>query len=379
MAVDAKWATNLLSTTLEEWLKVAPDQVSKGTPWLSFLESRSAIKKSGGKSLVKPVIFGKSPNAGYFGRGSTLGTSRAEKLSDAEFDWAFHYYQIVMSKIDVWLNSGPQQVIDYVQAEIDIAKREIPEQWTAALLHGSSDRRVAATEGGETIYYPNGLGHIVNDLSGTAVGKITPNSSGVAAEWWKSHRADDRAANYDYDADDGNAFREALEEFVLDTSVNNQYAPDCLLVGKPMYLKISSSAWQKAQYVVTADNTAVDMTPGGMGSQGMGVSGKFMFNTAMVLYDANMDSTDAQRPALAGSDLSGAARGAPVSWKNRIYCLNTNNLFLDVLGHVWMTQDMQMRLPTTVDTYEPIFCVGQLTTNLRRSQGVWDQVATTKS
>ena len=150
------------------------DQIFETSPLLTILKAKAPKEKTGKKVRVL-VQYAKNTGAGSYSGADLLPTVRNEKFADTELDWRQSQSgPIVLNGDEEFKNSGPEEIADLVQAEIQNAKESIRDEIAEQL-------------------YTNGTGNASKDVTGLIAavddGTTINTYAGIARltyTWWKS-------------------------------------------------------------------------------------------------------------------------------------------------------------------------------------------------
>ena len=154
------------------------DQIFETSPTLTLMDQKG-IKERGGKKIRVLVQYAKNTGAGSYSGGDILPTVRNDKFADTELAWKqAQSGPIVLNGDEEFKNSGPEEIADIVQAEVQNAKESIRDVLATALFSdgtGNGDKDLT----GFLAAIDDGTG--VNTYAGLARLTYT---------WWKSGKHD---------------------------------------------------------------------------------------------------------------------------------------------------------------------------------------------
>lgn len=126
-----------LASTLPAYEKEFKDQVFAKTVLLDHMKSNGGIvQKGGGATLRIPLMTGKSTTQ-WFAGADEIDISLADTLDAAEYSWKNLDAPISFTLDDELSNSGPEQVVDLIEAKVKQAELSIAEQLNDALFNGT--------------------------------------------------------------------------------------------------------------------------------------------------------------------------------------------------------------------------------------------------
>jgi len=150
------------------------DQIFVTSPFLTLMDQKG-IKERSGKNIRVLVQYGKNSGAGSYAGGDILPTVRTDKFGDTYLPWKqAQSGPIVLNGDEEFKNSGPEEIADIVQAEVDNAKESLRDVLATAL-------------------YTDGTGNSSKDLTGLIAAVDDSSNVGTYAgiargtyTWWKS-------------------------------------------------------------------------------------------------------------------------------------------------------------------------------------------------
>ena len=164
---------NLSALTKDKYIPLLVDNVFKTNILTHRLLRKSKAAASGNK-VLQPLEYGKAAAKGFYEGYSVLDTSPSEVFSDAVYNWKQGYVTISVSGKEEAINSGPERVIDLLEAKIKNAEKSIKDLFGDQLYSDVGDDEEGFI----------GLKHIID--TGDSSGKL----GGIARadyNWWKSN------------------------------------------------------------------------------------------------------------------------------------------------------------------------------------------------
>jgi hypothetical protein len=115
--------SDIVATTIQHRNKVIADNVTKNNAVLMWLSKRGNIKTvSGGNTILEELSFAANGNAGFYSGYETLPIASQEVISAAEYQWKQAACPITISGLEQLMNSGPERMIDLLEARINVAE-----------------------------------------------------------------------------------------------------------------------------------------------------------------------------------------------------------------------------------------------------------------
>ena len=160
---------SLLATTLSKYSKQMADNIFNAIPTFAWLGMKNRITEDGGATLVRPIMYAKNSTAQFYAADDILDTTIQDNFTAAQYQWRQAAASVAITGRIERQNAGSAQVIDYVQAQIQMAEMSIKDKINAALFNSAQT--------GPNI---TPLTAIVNN-SGT-IGDV----NGTTNTWWQS-------------------------------------------------------------------------------------------------------------------------------------------------------------------------------------------------
>jgi hypothetical protein len=174
--------TDIVTTTLENRSKKIADNVTENNALLLWLSKRGNIRTFGGGRLIyEEISFAENGNANSYSGYETLPTAAADVLSAAEFAIKQYACPVIISGLEMLMNSGEEAVIDLIGQRIKVAEASMKNRICADL-------------------YGDGTGNGSKNVTGLdAAVPVTPSSGtygGIdrsAYSFWQSYVLDTNA------------------------------------------------------------------------------------------------------------------------------------------------------------------------------------------
>jgi len=115
--------SDIMATTIANRSKKVADNVTKNNAGLAKMNMRGNIKTfSGGELIYEELSFAQNGNAGWYSGYDLLPVAAQDVLSAAEYDIKQLACPVVMSGLEDLQNSGMEQMIDLMEARIQVAE-----------------------------------------------------------------------------------------------------------------------------------------------------------------------------------------------------------------------------------------------------------------
>lgn len=116
--------SEIITTTLRNRTGKLADNVTKQTALLSRLRSKGKVKPaSGGRTLVQELEYSENSTFQRYSGYEPLNISPSDVFTAAEYDWKQASVAVTISGLEGLQNSGPEQIIDLLEARISNAEK----------------------------------------------------------------------------------------------------------------------------------------------------------------------------------------------------------------------------------------------------------------
>jgi len=306
--------TELVATTIRNRQKMFADNVTNHNALLYKMEQKGNIRyANGGRSILEEIEWDDNSTASFYAGYEVLDTTPQDVLSGAEFDWKQASTTVTANGLEIrTINKGEEQMIDLLESRITNAMHSMKNLMATAVYADGTG------SGGKEI---GGLQLLVADdpTTSTVIGGINQNTF----DFWRNKAVSNAAITT------ANIYSLMNELWIQ--LLRGADKPDLIMADSNLY-RIYEAALQQQQRFMSAD-------------QGIGGFESLKFKTADVVYDDQ----------------------APV---NHMYFLNTDYLYLKVDPDTEY-EPVEQRESVNQDAFViPILWAGNMTTCIRRLQGV---------
>ena len=330
MALGDNAFTQLFTSTLQKYEKQLVDNVLLEHPVLELF--KKSAKSQTGRGLVIPLRAADLSATGYTDASGTHSTSvSTDILGSAVYEWAntiITPYRI--KHRDVLQNSGPEQIVNLVEAYVKAAAADHGD-FIVSELH----KNTAQFNTGEIIPLDMLFGNASSDsyfdssnAQWVPVGGINPNSAGKS--YWQSSRFEIA----DSTSDIVTAFRTVTNDIYR----NSRKRPDVAIVGFDVYEEFEAWLLETSSGAVRA------------------------------IYNDPQGTAQTRFTAIKFGDLE--VRLDPDCADDRAYFLNTKSLRFSYCAGEFMKAFPAQPLEGTLDTVVPLASSLALGTDERRANGV---------
>jgi hypothetical protein len=126
MAFANSAVSDIIATTIQSRTGVVADNVTDNNALLTKLKQRGRIKLvSGGDRILQELSFQDNATAMYYSGAEVLNISPADVISAAQYDYKQAAVAVTMTGLEILQNSGKEQIIDLMDARLDVAESSI--------------------------------------------------------------------------------------------------------------------------------------------------------------------------------------------------------------------------------------------------------------
>jgi hypothetical protein len=138
--------TDIVATTIQSRTRQIADNVTKNNAVAAYLNKRGNRKPfSGGNTILQEISFAENANGGWYSGYDLLPVAAQDVISSAEFAIKQLACPVVMSGLEQLQNAGREQMIDLIEARINVAEA------TMANLQSQGIYSDGTTYGGKTL------------------------------------------------------------------------------------------------------------------------------------------------------------------------------------------------------------------------------------
>jgi len=138
--------TDIVATTIQSRTRQIADNVTKNNAVAAYLNKRGNRKTfSGGSTILQEISFAENANGGWYSGYDLLPVAAQDVITAAEFAIKQLACPVVMSGLEQLQNAGREQMIDLIEARINVAEA------TMANLQSQGIYSDGTTYGGKTL------------------------------------------------------------------------------------------------------------------------------------------------------------------------------------------------------------------------------------
>lgn len=221
MAFANPSVSDIVATTIQSRTRQIADNVSKNNAILSRLNARGKVRTfSGGNVILEELSFAENPNAGFYSGYDLLPVAAADVISAAEYQIKQFAVPVVISGLEQLQNAGREQMIDLMEARINVAESTMANQLSTSI-------------------YSDGTGDGGKEITGLDAAVATDPSTGTygginRANWafWRNYAFD---ANVDGGAAISSANIQVYMNAVWANLVRGSDRPDLIVMDNAMW------------------------------------------------------------------------------------------------------------------------------------------------
>ncbi len=126
--------SDIVATTIQSRSRKIADNVTKNNAILSRLNARGKVRPFGGGNVIlEELSFAENPNAGFYSGYDLLPVAAADVISAAEFQIKQFAVPVVISGLEQLQNAGREQMIDLMEARINVAESTMANQLSVSI------------------------------------------------------------------------------------------------------------------------------------------------------------------------------------------------------------------------------------------------------
>lgn len=132
--------SEIVTTTMEYRSKKLADNVSKNHALLDRLETKGKRKPvSGGRQIYQELEYGENNTFGWYSGYDQLNISPQDVFTSTAWDWKQCAVAVSISGLEELMNSGPEALIDLLEARIENAERTMKNRMGTAVYGDGTD------------------------------------------------------------------------------------------------------------------------------------------------------------------------------------------------------------------------------------------------
>lgn len=213
--------SDIVATTIQSRTRQIADNVTKNNAILSRLNARGKVRTfSGGNVILEELSFAENPNAGFYSGYDLLPVAAADVISAAEYQIKQFAVPVVISGLEQLQNAGREQMIDLMEARINVAESTMANQLSTSI-------------------YSDGTGDGGKEVTGLDAAVATDPSTGTygginRANWafWRNYAFD---ANVDGGAAISSSNIQVYMNAVWANLVRGSDRPDLIVMDNAMW------------------------------------------------------------------------------------------------------------------------------------------------
>lgn len=133
MATPAVQLDEIVATTYQEVKPVLADQVTKETPLLAVLDSKSKVTIDGGRDIERPVLYALNDTVGSYDGYDPIDTTPQDGFGLAIYNWKQYAGSVTIDGKTELLNEGKNRIIGILTAKFEQLRLSMTEDLNAML------------------------------------------------------------------------------------------------------------------------------------------------------------------------------------------------------------------------------------------------------
>lgn len=147
--------SEIVTTTLEARSKKLADNVSKNNAILARMTEKGKVKPiSGGRQIYQELEYAENGTFGWYSGYDPLNISPSDVFTTAVFDWKQASAAVNISGLEQLMNSGPNALIDLLEARIENAEKSMRNGISQA-IYGDGTAAAGKAIGGLQLLVPD--------------------------------------------------------------------------------------------------------------------------------------------------------------------------------------------------------------------------------
>jgi|KBSMisStandDraft_5_1062788.scaffolds.fasta_scaffold00197_42 hypothetical protein len=131
--------SDIMATTIESRTRKIQDNVTKNNAALAYMErSGNVVTVSGGSEIIEEVSFAENANAGWYSGYDLLPVAPQDVIGAARYDLKQAAVPVIMSGLEELKNAGKEQMIDLMDARLNVAEATMANLIAAAIYSDGS-------------------------------------------------------------------------------------------------------------------------------------------------------------------------------------------------------------------------------------------------
>jgi hypothetical protein len=119
MATGTNQLDELFATTFQKVKPQLADQVTKETPLLAALSTKSKVTEDGGLTIRRPLLFELNDTVGSYSGYDAIDVTPQDGFGFAEYSWKQYAGSVTIDGLTEALNEGSARIIDILSAKFD--------------------------------------------------------------------------------------------------------------------------------------------------------------------------------------------------------------------------------------------------------------------
>ncbi len=133
MATPAAQLDELFATTFQKVRATLADQVTKETPLLAALSTKSRVSEDGGLTIRRPVMFELNDTVGSYSGYDPIDVTPQDGFGYAEYSWKQYAGSVTIDGRTEALNEGSARIIAILEAKMEQLRLSMEEDLNAML------------------------------------------------------------------------------------------------------------------------------------------------------------------------------------------------------------------------------------------------------
>lgn len=219
---------NLYTTTWQNMRDTVRDNVFNALPFWYWLKEKNRMQSvEGGRWISEPLMYDKTDNVRWIGRGGTAPMNDQQILTTAKYDWRYLVGAVVRFGVDDQQNRGKNEIMNLMNTKMTNTQGALATEFETRLFGGVGSVSAGTTT--ETNPAFDGLQFLVPDdptSSSNNAGGIDPS----LYTWWRNQTTNMTGKSF-------STYGVSYMRTLLNNCMNNlkMDTPDIILSGQTPY------------------------------------------------------------------------------------------------------------------------------------------------
>lgn len=129
---------NLYTSTWQNMKGTLVDNIFDATPFWFWLKDKGKLRTvEGGRFLSEPIVYDKSDNIKWIGKGGTMPMNDKQIMTIAKYDWRYLAGSIVRFGVDDQQNRGKNEILNFMNSKMENLRNALVSEMETRLFGAS--------------------------------------------------------------------------------------------------------------------------------------------------------------------------------------------------------------------------------------------------